>query len=151
VDTGCITMLRLCRLCNYRLKMDKYRPGVTPNSNKKPKSSTKMTYQPSQTPLKSTLTPFLNAERTLKKNVVLANRGQKDNWGKEDGMVCKEGDVPEVDDMIIVEGDRSTGERLRREPVHSPESGHNVLVDGLFHTQLAAYSLMLILEDSGNR
>ena len=79
VDTGCITMLRLCRLCNYGLKMDKYRPGVTPNSNKKPKSSTKMTYQPSQTPLKSTLTPFLNAERTLKKNVVLANGGQRDN------------------------------------------------------------------------
>jgi len=63
-------------------------------------------------------------------------------------MVCKEGNVPEVDDVIIVEGDRSTGERLRCEPVHS---GHNVLVDGLFHTQLAAYSLMLILEDSGNR
>ena len=142
-------MLQLCRLCNYGLKMYKYRPGVTPNSNKKPKTSTKMSYQLSQTPLKSTLTPFLNAGSTLKKNVALANRGQRDNWGKEDGMVCKEGDVPEVDDMIIVEGDRSTGEKLSHEPVHSPGGGHNVLIVGLFHTQLAAYSL--ILEDGGNR
>ena len=127
-----------------------------------------MSCQPSQTPLKPTLTPFLNAgstERTLKKNAVLAKRGQIDDQGKpwiEDGTVCErdtedfieQGDAPEADDMIVVEGDRLTGERLNCVPVRTlehPESDHNVPVVGLFHTQLVAYSLMLIPEDDGNR
>jgi len=40
---------------------------------------------------------------------------------------------------------------LSHVPVHATESGHNVLVVGLFHTQLAAHSLMLIPEDGGNK
>jgi hypothetical protein len=115
------------------------------------------------------LTPFLTAgstEQTLKKNVVLVRRGQLDDQGKpwiEDGTVCKrdtedfiqQGDAPEADDMIVVEGDRLTEERLNCVLVHTlehPESGHNVPVVGPFHTQLlVAYSLMLIPEDNGNR
>jgi hypothetical protein len=113
--------------------MDKYRPGVTLNSNKEPKLPTNMSDQPSQTPPQSTITLFPNAEDGTEGKRQIEDLIQQQN-------------ALEADDHIIIEGDRLTRERLDCVPpcnLEHLESGHNVHTVGLFHTQLVAYSLML--------
>jgi hypothetical protein len=50
-----------CTAC-ATTQTDKYGPGVTLNSNKETNLPTNMSHQPSQTPPRSTITPFPNAE-----------------------------------------------------------------------------------------
>ena len=47
-------------------------------------------------------------------------------------------------DIFVIKGDLSTGERLvgtRRQTQH-PRNPNNLLIPGLFHTQIALYSVM---------